>query len=217
MAGLTVYLVVDHKILRRGLAGIIRGFAGVSRVEEASAGADLLQLLRRERPDVIILEYGMPELDGLAFTRNLTATYPEVRLILLTRCAESHLIASFQQGGVHGCITRDSDISEVEQLITQTVSGGVAAGSDLTAGEQIPRGERTPSSAYGQLTDRERQIIEMICDEKTPREIARYLNISEATVHVHKRNVMIKLGVKGNIGILRYALSEGLFRNSRAI
>jgi len=211
MKKLTVYIADDHHFVRKGMVRVIQGFPRVGTIMEAANGKELLRLMKQQEPDVVIVDLEMPEMDGVSATRHISENYPEVKIIVLTMYDEQSRIIRLMEEGAHGYLLKQSDVSEVEHAIYAVVDKDFYHNDVVARALRQNLQKQEPTTNKRQLlTERELEIVALICKEQTPKEIADALHISEKTVHVHKRNILTKLEVKSSIGILKFAVEEGL-------
>jgi DNA-binding NarL/FixJ family response regulator len=189
-----VLIADDHGIVRSGLRLLLERQPDIEVVAEAADGAEARELTLRERPDVAILDVKMPKLTGLQATREIKAQAPETKVLILSMHDDERYVAEALKAGASGYV-----------LKTQ-------ADTDLLAAVRaIERGESFPAPvAEGELTPREEEIVKLVAEAHTTKQIAAILHLSEKTVEHHRANAMRKLGMRDRVELVRYAIRRGL-------
>lgn len=213
---LTVYITDDHTLFRKAMMGMIETFSGVSVVKDAENGKDLLMLMKVEVPDVVIVDLQMPVMDGVEACENIIAKYPDVKIIILTmHDSESHILHMIEMGA-HAFLLKDTDPEELEEAIYAVVKKDFyhndLVASVLRKNMKSRFNSERPSFKVSSLTDRESEILLLICQELTIKEIGERLAISENTARNHRVNIMEKIGVKNTVGMVKYAYETGLLK-----
>jgi DNA-binding NarL/FixJ family response regulator len=189
-----VLIADDHGIVRSGLRLLLERQADIEVVAEAADGAEARELAIRERPDLAILDVKMPKLTGLQATREIKAQAPEVAVLILSMHDDDRYVAEAMKAGASGYVVK-----------TQ-------ADTDLVAAiRAVERGESFPApAAPGMLTPREEEVVKLVAEAHTTKEIAAILHLSEKTVENHRANAMRKLGMRDRVELVRYAIRRGL-------
>jgi DNA-binding NarL/FixJ family response regulator len=208
-----ILLVDDHKIFRQGLHGILAEEQDLTIVGEAEDGRDALIQIAKLRPDVAIMDVGMPGLNGIEATRQIKRDFPKTRVIALSMHVDERFVAEMLRAGAVGYLCKKCDADELVSAI-RTAAGGQTYLSPSISGTLVESYVRNvaaaPASAFSQLTDREREILQLLVEEKTIKEIAAELHLSVKTVHAHREHLMRKLNVQTVAGLTKYAVREGL-------
>lgn len=212
---LTVYLADDHTLFRKGMLRLLESFACVSRIDEAENGKKLIELVKENQPDVVLLDIRMPVMDGMQTCEYLHKHFPEVKIIMLTIEEGSMMIKSLLQKGANAYLLKSALPEEVEEAIVAVMEKPTYMNEHVT-NVLIDRAKlinKKTESSYSTalLTHRELEILSLTCDELSMKEIAARLFISERTVHNHRRNMMQKLGVNNAAGLVRYAINNQIF------
>jgi DNA-binding NarL/FixJ family response regulator len=189
-----VLIADDHGIVRSGLRLLLERQPDIEVVAEAADGAEARELAIRERPDLAILDVKMPKLTGLQATREIKAQAPEVAVLILSMHDEERYVAEALKAGASGYVVK-----------TQADTDLVAAIRAVERGEPFPAPE-----ALGTLTPREEEIVKLVAEAHTSKEIAAILHLSEKTVENHRANAMRKLGMRDRVELVRYAIRRGL-------
>lgn len=189
-----VLIADDHGIVRSGLRLLLERQPDIEVVAEAADGAEARELVIRERPDLAILDVKMPKLTGLQATREIKAQAPEVAILILSMHDEERYVSEALKAGASGYVVK-----------TQADTDLVAAIRAVERGEPFPAPE-----AQGTLTPREEEIVKLVAEAHTSKEIAAILHLSEKTVENHRANAMRKLGMRDRVELVRYAIRRGL-------
>ncbi len=189
-----VLIADDHGIVRSGLRLLLERQPDIEVVAEAADGAEARELAIRERPDLAILDVKMPKLTGLQATREIKAQAPEVAVLILSMHDEERYVSEALKAGASGYVVK-----------TQADTDLVAAIRAVERGEAFPAPE-----AQGTLTPREEEIVKLVAEAHTSKEIAAILHLSEKTVENHRANAMRKLGMRDRVELVRYAIRRGL-------
>ena len=209
----TILLVDDHRIVREGLRTLLCQQPDLEVVGEAADGRDAVTQARLLKPDVIVMDIAMPELNGVEATRLILAELPQARVVALSMYADRRFVAEILRAGALGYVLKDGAFEELA-LAIRTITEGKTYLSPSIAGlvvEELMQRSSTPGSpSLGGLTPRERQVLKLLADGMRPREIAQELSISVKTVEVHKQNLMNKLEIHTASELTRFAIREGL-------
>lgn len=206
-----VLIADDHAIFRQALRRVLSDHADIAVVGEAEDGQAALVKAVQLAPDIVLMDIAMPGLNGIEATRQLKQDLPETRAIALSMHVDQKFVAEMFQAGASGYVSKLSDCEELVVAI-RSVAGGGKYVSPAISGvlvEQLITSSRT-TSAIGSLTKRERQILQLLAAELSVKEIATKLGLSIKTVHVHKENLMRKVGADSLAELTKLALREGL-------
>ena len=208
----TVLLADDHAVVVEGLASLLgRDFALVGTVTD---GAQLLEAARRLRPDVIVTDVAMPGMSGLEALRRLKADAIPAKVIFLTMHADAQLAADAFRAGAAGFVVKHAAGEELIAAIQTVLGGGTYLTPELSQDVLTTLAEGGPS-AGATLTPRQREVVRLIVDGRTMKEIAVALGLSPRTVETHKYEMMQALGLRTTAELIRYALEHGLTTPSR--
>jgi DNA-binding NarL/FixJ family response regulator len=208
-----ILIADDHALFRDGLRSLLEAH-GVTVVAEAGNGREAVELARVHRPDIVLMDLAMPELDGLAATRLLSAELPEAKVVVLTASDEDADLFEAVKSGAQGYLTKDLEAPRLFELLEAAMRGEPALTPGLAqkvlrefarpAADRADRGPEAP-------TDRERQVLELLVAGVTSnRELAERLFVSENTVKYHLRNILRKLHLQNRAQVVAYALRHGL-------
>jgi len=207
-----VLIADDHTIVRQGLASILNGTTDITVVAEAGDGYEAVEKALELQPDVVVLDISMPRLNGLEAARRITRRLPACRVLVLTMHEAEEYVLRMVRAGVAGYLVKDGAASELITAIRAVRAGKGYFGPDAARilAEAVQGEERAPDDPYGSLTDREREIFQLVVEGRTSAQIAAVLCISPKTVENHRMHIMNKLGVHSTAELLRYAARHGL-------
>jgi DNA-binding NarL/FixJ family response regulator len=200
--------VDDHAIVRQGLRAIIRVTPDMELVGEAGGGREAVEVTAALRPDVVLMDLVMPEIDGVAAITLIKRAQPRVRIIALTTFAEADLVLRAVQAGADGYLLKDVDVQELTRAI-RTVHGGQPF-LHPEATRHLLQATARPEQPVERLTGREQSVLALVARGLTNRQIADDLSISEKTVSVHVSNLLGKLGLASRTQAALYAARMGL-------
>jgi two-component system, NarL family, response regulator DegU len=212
-----ICVVDDHHIFRKAVCQLVKTFSRTGEVTDAENGLKCLELVSKKQPDVVLLDLEMPVMNGVDCAEQLILKYPELKVIILTMHDNEKSILHMIEIGVHSFLLKNSDPTELERALYAVVDRDFYHNdllvSVLRKGMRNQLKARRPDfSATNVLTEREQEVLRLICEDKTTKEIASMLGINEKTVHSHKLNVQTKLEVKTTVGMVRAAYEMGIIR-----
>ncbi len=210
---ITVLVVDDHAVVRRGLAAYLESAEGIEVVAEAANGREALDQLRRlaaaqRLPQVVLMDVLMPEMDGISATGEVLAAHPGVRVVMLTSFGEVERVHSALQAGAAGYLLKDADPDEVAAAIRAAARGEVHL--DPAVAGRLTRQLVSPRTGLAALTARERTILGLVASGLSNRKIAAELFISERTARTHVSHVLTKLSLSSRTQAALVAIREGL-------
>jgi len=215
MSKIRVCIVDDHALVREGISALLKFFEDVEVVGEASDGIEAIELAHKIKPDIILMDIGMPRLGGLEATLELRKSEPDIRIIILTQYEDREYISRFLKAGVSGYLLKKAVGSELINAIRTVYRGEVYLFSSIAAevvagylGKHGPEVE----DPYEKLTDREKQVLKLIAEGQSHKEIASCLNISVKTVIAHQTNISEKLDIRSRMGLAKFAISKGIIK-----
>ena len=210
---LVVYVADDHTLFRKAIAGLLLSFSRVKEVRDAENGKELLQLVKEKEPDIVLLDLKMPVMDGSETCEILYNKYPNVKAIILSMHDSDRFVLHLMDIGARAFLFKNVEPSELETAIYSVVDKDFyhneIVSSILKKQKIFPDGNLYFRKEVS-LTDREIEIVKLICQEYSTKEIGTRLNISERTVENHRAKVMEKIEVKNVVGIVRYAYEHNL-------
>jgi DNA-binding NarL/FixJ family response regulator len=210
-----ILLADDHVMFRRGIRSIIQGMDSVEVVGEASDGLELLRLLREAPPHLVIMDISMPNLRGLEATREIKVIDPEVKVLILTMHKDREYLYHALTAGAEGYLLKEDADVELISAIETLRKGGTFISPLLSTQmadifvEKFRSGGDPLAAPEEPLTVREREIIKLIAEGKSSKEIGELLFISSRTVQHHRANIMKKLSVRKTADLIKYAIQKG--------
>ena len=211
---ITVLVADDHRIVREGLVGILTADPGIRVVGEASDGAEAVEKAAKLRPDVVLLDISMPRLNGLEAARRIREANPSVRILVLTMYDDEEYVLKMARAGVSGYLLKESAASELLAGIRALQKGKLYFGEHAQRAlqESLQRELKVPEDPYGSLTNREREVFQLVVEGKTNAQVADLLCISPKTVDNHRTRLMDKLGLPSSAELVRFAARHKLVR-----
>lgn len=207
-----IVLADDHTIVRQGIKRIIEAVADLTVIGEASDGIELLSLLKILNADLVILDISMPNLRGIEATRELKKILPDVKVLVLTMYKDKELLHQAISSGADGFVLKEDSDKELYSAIGKVRQGKIYISPRLSGGltndwTQTRRGIFKP--VFKPLTKREMEVLRLIAEGKSNKEIANFLFISIRTAQNHRFKIMNKLGIKKTADLIRYAIHQG--------
>jgi DNA-binding NarL/FixJ family response regulator len=217
MPKIRVLIADDHSLVREGIAAFLRMCDDIEVVGEASDGIEAIERARKARPDIVLMDIGMPKLGGLEATVELKKTDPDIRIIVLTQYDDREYISRFLKAGVSGYMLKKAVGSELVNAIRAVHRGEFylfsSIASEVVDG-YLGKHKKTTEEVdlYEKLTDREKQVLKLIAEGHSHKEIASLLNISAKTVIAHQTNLCEKLDIHARAGLIKFAISKGIIK-----
>ncbi len=210
--GIRIILADDHAVLRHGLSRSFGAEDDIEVVGQASDGLSTIDLIRELSPDVVVMDIGMPDLNGIEATRRITKDYPDVKIVGLSMHSSDKYIREMFKAGASGYLLKNCAFEELIEAI-RTVAGGKTYISssigDMIIKEYINKSDEE-KSVFSILSQREREVLQLLAEGKTTKQVGRLLNISPKTVEVHRLRIMDKLELDNIAHLTKYAIQEGL-------
>ena len=208
-----ILLVDDHKILRDGICSLVKGYDDMEVVGEAADGRTALTLVQELSPDIVIMDISMPDLNGIDATRKITADYPKVKVIALSMHYDKQFISEIFRAGASGYLIKDSAFDELEHAVRIVMENKTYINphiASLVVESLVSQSSTKDQKAFSLLTEREREVLQLIAEGKSTKQIASDLNVSAKTIESHRRQVMGKLNIRNVAELTKYAIREGL-------
>ena len=210
---LKVLIADDHAIFREGLRGLLEREPGMMVVGEATNGIEAVQRSRELRPDVIVMDISMPDMNGIEATRKIVSEHKDIRVLALSMESDRRFIVEVLEAGATGYILKDAFFEELANAIRTVAQGETYLGpriTELIIKDYIQRIPDCLPLTHNSLTQRERVMLQLIADGRNTKEIAGEFGISIKTVEVHRQNIMKKLDLYSIAELTKYAVREGL-------
>ncbi|MGB2975714.1 MAG: response regulator transcription factor [Phycisphaerae bacterium] len=208
-----VLLVDDHQLFRQGLRSMLANDAGIEVIGEAENGRSAVELARQLVPDVIVMDISMPDLNGIEATRQIKERSPGTQILALSAFPDRRFVTGILAAGATGYILKDAAFEELCRAIRAVNSGKVYLGPEIgpvLAETYIGKSAGTDTPGATSLTRRQREILQLIAEGLTTKQIARQLARSAKTVEMHRRHLMEKLNLHGVADLTKYAIRRGL-------
>ena len=214
MQKIKVLIVDDHTLVRDGIRALLALVADVKVVGEAANGKEALEKVKKLAPDVVLMDLAMPIMSGLESTRRIRKRFPGTKVLALTQYEDREYIVPTIEAGARGFVSKTAAFSELASAIQAVYQGGsflspIAAAAVVEECQQKIATEGETDS-YQNLTDREREMLKLVAEGYTAREIADMLVISLRTVETHKTNLMKKLNIHNKADLIRFAIRKGI-------
>lgn len=214
MSKIRVLLAEDHTIVRKGLRSLLDAEAGIEVVGEADDGRQAVEKARQSLPDLVLMDITMPVLNGLEATRQIKKLLPQTRVLVLTVHTSEEYIIQILQAGASGYVIKHAAVEELIAAIT-AVSQGATFISPSLPGASVESYSRqveaiAAKDGYARLTDREREVLQLVAEGRSNRAIAQLLHITVKTVETHRSHVMEKLNIRSTAELTRYAIRKGV-------
>lgn len=207
-------LVDDHTLVREGLRAVLDEGGEMKVAGEAANGLEAIEKFRELRPDVTLLDIGMPGMDGFAACRRIRAEHPDARILILTVHGEEQFFFEALRAGAHGYVLKRSTGDDLRRAVRAVAQGRTWLSPELAGSLVEDFVNRVRAGEGGQALDalsvREREVLKLVAEGHTNAEIAKLLSISPKTVQTHRAHAMEKLGLHERTGLVRYAIRTGL-------
>ena len=211
MSKIRIVLADDHAVLRAGIRALLELQPDFQVVGDASDGAQAIAAVRALRPDVVLMDVGMPGMDGLAATRQIKEISPSTRILILTQHENKEYVLPALKVGASGYVLKRSEGDELLNAVRTVHAGGTFLDPSVAGliAEEVRRGG-SAQDPYETLSDREREVLLLLAQGKTHKQIGETLFISAKTVDFHRTNLLRKLGLSSRADLTRYAVRRGL-------
>ncbi len=209
-----IFIVDDHKIFRDGLRLLLDEFDYVEVIGEASNGKEFLELIEKKLPDIVLMDINMPGMNGIEASQQALAKYPELKIIALTSFADDGYIEQMISSGVEGYMLKRSNIEDFEKAIQKVSDGGNYFSEEIikviTRNLHKSKTISNEKKIYSSFTNREKQILQLICNGLNNEKIADKLCLSTKTVEKHKSSLFFKTGTFNTVNLVIYAFKNQL-------
>jgi len=208
-----ILLADDHKIVRDGLRALIDSYPDMEVVAEASDGRTAVRLAKEISPDIVIMDISMPDMNGIEATRQISADSPGVKILALSMHSDRRYIRQLFVLGAAGYLLKDCAIDELVNAIHAVADRQLYLSpriARVVMGEYLSRKQTADSSVFSLLTAREREVLQLMAEGKSTKEIAYILDLSIKTIEAHRQNIMEKSNIHSVAELTKYAIREGL-------
>ena len=207
-----VLLADDHSLIRIGVRTLVEQLGGMEGVGEASYGRMALEMIKKHSPDLVLMDIGMAGMNGLEATARVTKDFPGVKVIILSMHATEEYVWQALRAGACGYLLKDSGLSELELAINAVMKGEMYLTPTVNKKVVMDYMERldTDQTPIERLTRRQREILQLIAEGNTVKEIAWELNLSAKTIETHRSQLMDRLDIHDVAGLVRYAMRMGI-------
>jgi DNA-binding NarL/FixJ family response regulator len=208
-----ILLADDHKIIREGLRSLIEKQPDMEVVAETQDGLTAVRLTQKLSPDVVIMDIGMPEMNGIEATREIVSSAKSIRIIALSMHSDKRFVLEMLKAGASGYLLKDSAFEELVSAIHTVMSGQRYLSpkvTDVVVEEYLHNLTKSESTVFTVLTAREREVLQLLAEGKATKQIAATLNVSVKTIETHRQQIMEKLNLRSIAELTKYAIREGL-------
>jgi two-component system response regulator NreC len=208
-----ILLADDHKIVRDGLRALLKNQSGMEVIAEAGDGRSTVQMVQELLPNVVIMDIAMPDMNGIEATRQITATAPNVKIVALSMHSDKRFVAEMLKAGASGYLLKDCAFEELDNAIRAVIANRIYLSpklADIIIKDYTRLFPKTEFSVFSILTFREREVLQLLAEGKTTKEISSSLQISAKTVETYRKQLMDKLDIHSIAELTKYAVREGL-------
>ena len=209
-----VAIADDHKIFRKGVILSLKPYHNIEFILEAENGEELIKAIEKNLPDVVLMDLKMPVKDGIETTKYLNKTFPTVRVLILTTFDDERFVGHLMESGANGYLLKNTDPSEIKQAIMDVMKSGFYLNNfvnRILIKKNYSKQKFNPNlSSEIVVSDREKEVLSLVCMEYTAQEIAQKMEISPRTVEAIKDRLMERFGVKNSVGLVFFAMKNSL-------
>jgi two-component system response regulator NreC len=214
MKKIRILLADDHKLMRSGLRVLLEQQADMTIVGEAADGREAVALAGSLKPDVVVMDIGMPNLNGIEAAHQMTESHPAISVVMLSMHSDESYVLRALKAGAKGYLLKDSaesDLIRAVKAVAESKSFFSPAVSKVLLDDYVRKLKRSGAEdAYDLLTPREREVLQLVAEGKSNKDIANLLNLSVYTVETHRSNIMEKLNLHGIPELILYAVRKGI-------
>ncbi|MDI9433769.1 MAG: response regulator transcription factor [Planctomycetota bacterium] len=203
----------DHTIVRHGLTRLLQQESDVEVVAQAQNGHATVELARELSPDIIVMDVGMPDLNGIDATQQILRENPEIKVLALSMHSGRKFVVAMLKAGASGYLLKDCALEELTTALQTVMSGKIylsPAITDIVVDSYVRQPAEAEKSAFSVLSQREREVLQLMAEGNTTKQIALHLHISPKTVEGHRLRLMSKLDIDNVAQLTKYAIQEGL-------
>jgi len=209
-----IILADDHRIFRKGLKSLLSEKENIEVLAEADNGDEALEAARKYKPEIVVMDIAMPKMDGIEATRQIRERFPDTEVVVLSMHAKKAYIDQVLKAGAKGYVLKDSDEENLLSAIETVHNGGYYLDSPIA--DQVlsdyfsDKSKRDLKKQSDPLSEREREVLRLLAEGHSNKEVADTLYISRKTVENHRANIVRKTGIQGQVGLTKYAARIGL-------
>lgn len=211
-----ILIADDHALVREGIAAFLKISDDIEVVAEASDGVEAIEAVKKYKPHIVLMDISMPRLGGLEATVEIKKNYPNVKILALTQYEDTVYIRRFLKAGASGYLLKKAVGTELVNAIRAVARGESYLHSSIAAsvidGYLGKRDTEQAEDPYEKLTDREKQVLKLVAEGHTHKEISDILNISIKTAVAHQTNLSEKLGIHSRAGLIKFAIQRGIIK-----
>jgi DNA-binding NarL/FixJ family response regulator len=208
-----ILLADNHRLFCEGLRTLFAKQSGMEIVGEATDGRMAVRLARELSPDLIIMDIGMPELNGIDATRQIRSELPRVKVLAVSMHSDRQYVAGMLSAGAAGYVVKDSAFAELAQAVEVVMGGGRYLSPDVVGvvvDDYVQRLAPAPGTGLAKLSEREREVLQLMAEGQRTVDIGTRLHVSRKTVETHRKNIMVKLELHSVADLTKFAVREGL-------
>lgn len=208
-----ILIADDHKIVRDGLRALLDKQEGMEVIAEAENGRKAVRFARELSPDIVIIDIGMPDLNGIDATRQIIAGSDSIKIIALSMHSDKRFVAQMFKAGASAYLLKDCAFEELAQAVSVVLAGQIYLSPEITGPvveDYVRHLTTTDSSGFAVLTPREREVLQLLAEGESTREVADQLHVSIKTIETHRQQIMNKLKARSLADLTKYAIREGL-------
>jgi DNA-binding NarL/FixJ family response regulator len=208
-----ILIADDHRIMRQGLRSLLEKQPNMEVVAEAENGRGAVQLVRQLSPGVVLMDVAMPDLNGIEATKQILQEAPEVRVIALSMHKDRTFVSRMLQAGAKGYLLKDTAFEEIARAVNEVMAGRIFLDppiAEMVIEDYARKMKRFDAEEANLLTPREREVLQLIAEGRTTKQIAGRLNVSVKTIETHRRQIMDKLNLHSIAELTKYAVRKGI-------
>lgn len=209
-----VAIADDHKIFRKGVIHSLKQYSNIEFILEAENGDELIEGVQSQQPDIVLMDLKMPVRDGIETTKHLNKHFPEIRVLVLTMFEDERFVGHLMESGANGYLLKSTEPAEIRQAIMDVMSTGFYLNNfvnRILLKKNYSKQKFNPNlNAEIAVSEREKEVLNLVCMEYTAQEIAAKMEISPRTVEAIKDRLMERFGVKNSVGLVFFAMKNGL-------
>ena len=211
---INVAIADDHKIFRKGVILSLKPYNNINFILEAENGEELIKGVEKEQPDIVLLDLKMPVRDGIETTKYLNKHFPKIRILILTMYEDERFVGHLMESGANGYLLKSTDAAEIKQGIMDVMNTGFYLNNFVNRvliKKNYSKQKFNPNlNTEIVISDREKEVLSLVCMEYTAQEIAQRMDISPRTVEAIKDRLMERFGVKNSVGLVFFAMKNSL-------